>query len=285
MNRTARPLLAIVVLCAAVGFASPAVRAASPSAITDFSDLIPMEDVDEGPSYLREGVRTGANFWIDTVSTRDGRLLRLFSDSATGDPGRVAMDVGRFATVLTVGFEYATDLLTLEVTDSVLDAGQVAMPGEGGAVINSLGYFSSPSVRFSIRPVTMLSVAVDGSYAWGSALGDAGASHQLATAGLHVVFEPSSECFGVHPHWEIAVGARFAWAKVDTDPGVEAMALLVGGRATAILPLGPEVAFTVGVGAYMGLDPADFGGFDAGAPARHLNLEWSAGLRWFPLGG
>lgn len=285
MKMTARLLQLLV----AFGVASALVLAAAPAAavpISDVSELIRAED--EGPTRFRAAPLTGPNFWIDFVSTRNGRIVRTFSDDV---PGGGVLEVSRFANVLAVGFEWANDLLALRVSNAIWDAGRLDTPGAGSAQ-EAFGFFTSPAALLSFRPLWPLRIDVDAAYAWGmegrGKDGD-GWTHHLVTGGVHLVAEPVRRYFGTNPQFEFAAGIRTAWAKANFDPDaptpnaeVSGVALLFGGHIASTVPLGDDVALFFALGAYYGLDPADA---SAGNGEDHLNLEWSAGLRWYPYGG
>jgi len=220
---------------------------------------------------------------------RNGRIVRVFSDDV---PGARTLTVSRFVNVLAVGFEWSDDLLSLEISNAIMDAGRVDAPDPRKAV-ESFGFFTSPAARLSIRPVTMFRIDVDATYNWGmegrGAKGD-GWRHHLFTGGVLAVFEPVSHFYGTHAQFEIAGGVRAAWAKTTWEPGggtpsedYSGASLMFGGRVSSVIPLGEKLAFCTGLGAWFGLDPADAG--NVGGANEHFNIDWSIGLRWFPYGG
>lgn len=256
--------------------------------ITDVGPALALRAAQDESAWFRAAPLTGPNFWIDFVSTRNGRIVRTFSDDV---PGGV-LEVSRFANVLALGFEWANDLLAVRVSNAIMDAGRLDPPGPGAA-IEAFGFFTSPAALVSFRPLWPLRIDVDAAYAWGmegrGKDGD-GWTHHLVTGGVHLVVEPVRRYFGTSPQVEVAVGVRTAWASATQDPedpapeiDVSGVALLFGGHAATTIPLGEELAMFVALGAYYGVDPGDFGA--AGTGEEHLNLEWSAGLRWFPYGG
>jgi hypothetical protein len=248
-------------------------------------------------SRFREAPKAGPNVWLDFVSMRNGRIVRVFSDDV---PGGRALEVSRFANVLAVGFEWSNDLLSLEVSNALMDAGRVDTP-EPGAPVESFGFFTSPAARLAIRPIEMLRLDLDATYNWGKEAdallhsettpkGSTGWEHHLLTGGLLVVFEPVSNFYGTHAQFEIAAGVRVAWAKATHDAhdgmparDISGTSLLFGGRISSVIPFGEQVAFFTGLGAWFGLDPSHAG--DIGGASEHFNVDWSIGLRWFPLGG
>ena len=313
-HRAVRRLLAVCGVLCCVLFAASAQAQLIP-------DIAVPDSTDEAEDCRCREPRPGPNLWVDFAPSGAGRIHRLFAEKSAWTLAGERVEINRYATMLTFGFDYVKGPFSLTVTDSFFDAGPVHVPGASVPPMQSYGFFTNPRVRASIRPVPRFRIDVDVSYLFGfdlQAVEEDGWFHHELTGGVHLVFEAWPRYVGTSPRVEVAVGFLGAWSLATFDPNdgpgatvaplarattdlaaaagtaadwavlphktreVRASALFFGGRVQAVFPVGEEVGVVVGLAAYLGLDPNDLS--DITSPDRNLSLEWTAGIRWYPLG-
>lgn len=233
------------------------------------ADAVMAESVEEECDCEPEPQRQGHNFWFEAVSPSASSLRWFYAEDGS------RYEYMSYVRVLTFGYDFVWDMVSVTVRNSLVEAGQV------GYGHDNAGYFMSPAAIVKVRPIEMLAIEADLEYVHRGAFDDVTAdatAFDMVMGGVHALFEPFQRYVGTVARYEVGIGFKGGYFSPEADEAKAGSTFMVGGRIGAIFGLGDAVAAVISAGCYAGFDPHD--SFSYGK----LNWEWTAAFRAYPFG-